>query len=38
MVEVANEPAVVLICVVLASALLVAEFALPTLGLAGALG
>jgi membrane-bound ClpP family serine protease len=38
MVEVANEPAVVLICVVLASALLVGEFALPTLGLAGTLG
>ena len=38
MVEVANEPAVVLICVVLAAALLVAEAGLPTFGLAGLLG
>lgn len=38
MVEVANEPAVVLICVVLASALFVTEMALPTLGLAGLTG
>lgn len=38
MVDVANEPAVVLICIVLAAGLLVAEFALPTFGLAGTLG
>ena len=38
MIEVANEPAVVLVCVVLASALIVAEVALPTLGLAGFTG
>jgi membrane-bound ClpP family serine protease len=36
--EVANEPAVVLVCVVLASALIVAEVALPTFGLAGITG
>ncbi len=34
----ANEPAVVLVCVVLASALIVAEVALPTFGLAGFTG
>jgi membrane-bound ClpP family serine protease len=33
--EIANEPAVVLLAVTLAAALIVAEFALPTLGLAG---
>ena len=38
MTEVANEPAVVLVCVVLASALIVAEVALPTFGLAGFTG
>jgi membrane-bound serine protease (ClpP class) len=38
MVEVANEPAVVLICIVFAAGLIVAEFALPTFGLAGTLG
>ncbi len=38
MVEIANEPAVILICVVLASALFVTEMALPTLGLAGLTG
>lgn len=38
MIEVANEPAVVLVCVVLASALIVAEVALPTFGLAGFTG
>ena len=38
MTEVANEPAVVLICVVLAAALIVAEVALPTFGLAGFTG
>ena len=38
MTELANEPAVVLVCVVLASALIVAEVALPTLGLAGFTG
>jgi membrane-bound ClpP family serine protease len=38
MVEIANEPAVILICVVLASALFVTEMALPTLGLAGITG
>ncbi len=36
--EIANEPAVVLICVVVASALFVTEMALPTLGLAGLTG
>ena len=35
MVDIANEPAVVLLAVTLASALIVAEFALPTLGVAG---
>lgn len=35
MTEIANEPAVVLLAVTLASALIVAEFALPTLGVAG---
>jgi membrane-bound ClpP family serine protease len=38
MVDVANEPAVVLLAVTLASALIVAEFALPTLGIAGTAG
>ena len=38
MTEVANEPAVVLLCVVLAAALIVAEVALPTFGLAGFTG
>lgn len=38
MTEVANEPAVVLVCVVLASVLIVSEVALPTLGLAGFTG
>jgi membrane-bound ClpP family serine protease len=33
--EIANEPAVVLLAVTLAAALIVAEFALPTLGVAG---
>ena len=36
--DVANEPAVVLLAVTLASALIVAEFALPTLGIAGTAG
>jgi membrane-bound ClpP family serine protease len=36
--DVANEPAVVLLAVTLASALSVAEFALPTLGIAGTAG
>lgn len=35
MTEIANEPAVVLLAVTLASALIVGEFALPTLGVAG---
>jgi membrane-bound ClpP family serine protease len=38
MTEIANEPAVILLAVTLASALIVAEFALPTLGVAGGAG